>query len=105
MTHEDESLADGIAASLEKRIQVRSGCWPLNLYDIGKNSRLESLVAFKHAYRSASSSSSKIAEDSKPHWGEARANPVFRLVPYTHGVYPLSFTPTNRLAAMSALPA
>ena len=102
MTLEDESLADGIAASLEKRTQMLK-LLAMNLYDIEQNSRLESLVAFKHAYKRVVDELVRLLRTSKPHWNEARASRfVFGLMPYTHGVYPFVFHSDKQLAAMSA---
>lgn len=102
MALEDESLADGIAASLEKRTQMLK-LLAMNLYDIEQNSRPESLVAFKHAYKRVVDELERLLRTSKPHWNEARASRfVFGLVPYTHGVYPFVFHSDKQLAAMSA---
>ncbi|HIR01146.1 MAG TPA: TetR/AcrR family transcriptional regulator, partial [Candidatus Aveggerthella stercoripullorum] len=102
MTPDNESLADGIAASLEKRTQMLK-LLAMNLYDIEQNSRLESLVAFKHAYKRVVDELERLLRTSKPHWDEARASRfVFGLVPYTHGVYPFVFHSAKQLAAMSA---
>lgn len=99
---DDDHLADGLAASLEKRTQMLK-LLAMNLYDIEQNSRLESLVAFKHAYKRATSELEALLRACKPQWSELRLNRfVFGLIPYTHGVYPFVFHSEKQLAAMKA---
>ena len=99
---DDERLADGLAASLEQRTQMLK-LLAMNLYDIEQNSRLESLVAFKHAYKRAMSELEALLRACKPQWGESRLNRfVFGLMPYTHGVYPFVFHSEKQCAAMDA---
>ena len=85
MTLEDESLADGIAASLEKRTQMLK-LLAMNLYDIEQNSRLESLVAFKHAYKRQVSPTGTKRAQAASFSGSCRTRMAS---------IPLSFTPTN----------
>ena len=73
----------------------------MNLYDIEQNSRLESLVEFKHVYGDAVRALRNLVAGSKPQWDEARMDRfVFSFMPLLHGVYPYVFHSKKQLAAM-----
>ncbi len=97
---DDERLADGLAASLEQRTQMLK-LLAMNLYDIEQNSRLESLVEFKHAYKRVTSELEALLRACKPQWSTEHVSCfVFGFMPYTHGVYPFVFHSEKQLAAM-----
>lgn len=99
---DDERLADVLATSLEKRTQMLK-LLAMNLYDIEQNSRLESLVEFKHAYKRVTSELEALLQACKPPWSAERVSRfVFGFMPYTHGVYPFVFHSEKQLAAMEA---
>lgn len=97
---DDAHLAKGLAESLEERPQMLK-LLAMNLYDIEQNSRLESLVEFKHVYGDAVRALRSLVAGSKPQWDEARMDRfVFSFMPLLHGVYPYVFHSEKQLAAM-----
>lgn len=97
---DDAHLAEGLAESLEERPQMLK-LLAMNLYDIEQNSRLESLVEFKHVYGDAVRALRSLVAGSKPQWDEARMDRfVFSFMPLLHGVYPYVFHSKKQLAAM-----
>lgn len=97
---DDAHLAEGLAESLEERPQMLK-LLAMNLYDIEQNSRLESLVEFKHVYGDAVRALRNLVAGSKPQWDEARMDCfVFSFMPLLHGVYPYVFHSKKQLAAM-----
>lgn len=96
----DADLAEGLAQSVDERVQMLK-LLAMNLYDIEQNSRLESLVEFKHTYGAAIQALRSLIATSKPQWDEARMDRfVFAFMPFLHGVYPYAFHSEKQLAAM-----
>lgn len=96
----DEQLADELARSVQAREQMLK-LLAMNLYDMEQNSRLESLIEFKRAYKRTVETLGKVLATAKPHWSDERRNLfTFAFLPFLHGVYPYVFHSEKQLAAM-----
>lgn len=96
----DEQLADELARSVQAREQMLK-LLAMNLYDMEQNSRLESLIEFKHAYKRTVETLGKVLAAAKPHWNDEHRNLfTFAFLPFLHGVYPYVFHSEKQLAAM-----
>ena len=96
----DEELAEGLAESLEARVQMLK-LLAMNLYDMEQNSSLEGLKALKVAYGRVVVSLQGVLAAALPEWNEARIRRfTFAFMPFLHGVYPYAFHTEKQLAAM-----
>lgn len=99
---DDDELADGLARSVQARTQMLK-ILAMNLYDIEQNSRLESLIEFKHVYKQAVEALKAVVRSGRPTWNESRIDRfVYAFMPFMHGAYPYAFHSDKQLAAMEA---
>ena len=99
----DEELAEGLAKSLEARVQMLK-LLAMNLYDMEQNSSLEGLKGLKVAYGRTIASLQGALAAARPGWDEARIGRfTFAFMPFLHGVYPYAFHTEKQLAAMEAV--
>lgn len=95
-----DALADALALTLEKRVQMLK-LLAMNLYDMEQNSRVESLVEFKRAYARVIEALRRVLQAGNPDWDEARTGRfVFAFMPFLHGAYPYAFHTPKQAAAM-----
>ena len=96
----DDELADGLARSLEARVQMLK-LLAMNLYDMEQNSGHAGLVRLKIAYGRDIASLGRVVAAAKPDWDGARVRSfTFGFMPFLHGVYPYVFHTEKQLAAM-----
>lgn len=95
-----KDVADKVARSLEKRIQLLK-LLSMNNYDMEANSRPELLVAFKSSYGKSLEVFRSILEKYCPETDENRRTEiVYVFFPFMFGLYPYSSVTEKQSAAM-----
>lgn len=95
-----KDVADKVAGSLEKRIQLLK-LLSMNNYDMEANSRPELLVAFKSSYGKSLEVFRSILEKYCPETDENRRTEiVYVFFPFMFGLYPYSSVTEKQSAAM-----
>lgn len=95
-----KDVADKVAGSLEKRIQLLK-LLAMNNYDMEANSRPELLVAFKSSYGKSLEVFRSILEKFCPETdGNRRTEIVYVFFPFMFGLYPYSSVTEKQSAAM-----
>ncbi len=95
-----KDVADKVAGSLEKRIQLLK-LLSMNNYDMEANSRPELLVAFKSSYGKSLEVFRSILEKYCPETDEnKRTEIVYVFFPFMFGLYPYSSVTEKQSAAM-----
>lgn len=101
-TLDDDGLAAGLAASLQKREQMLR-LVVMNLYEIEENSRPGNLTAFKRTYLRAIDTLASLLRACKPQWDETRIDRfLFAFLPFVYGVYPYAHATDKQRAAIEA---
>lgn len=95
-----KDVADKVARSLEKRVQLLK-LLSMNNYDMEANSRPELLVSFKASYGKSMSVFRSILEKVCPETDENRLTEiVYVFFPFMFGLYPYSSVTEKQSAAM-----
>lgn len=93
-------LAEGIAASLQKRKTLLK-IMAMNLYEIEDNSRPDRLVAFKKVFAGSQGAFERLLRKAMPDLSEARADEIrYAFFPFMNGIYPYAYPTKKQCAAM-----